>query len=77
MRALAVAVALLGMVDVLQARETDFPRGEALNSAATDRQLATSSAAVSRSDTEKPRRNGRRSHDFSAERFVPDICTGC
>ncbi len=77
MRGVVVAVALLGMVNVLQAKETDLPHGDVRSSAVSTRQLATSSTAVSRSDTEKPRRNGRRSPDFSAERIVPDICTGC
>lgn len=77
MRGVVVGVALLGMINVLQAKETDIPRGDARNSAVPARQLATSSAAVSRSDTEKPRRNGRRSPEFSAERIIPDICTGC
>ncbi|WP_375161429.1 hypothetical protein [Bradyrhizobium sp. RDT46] len=77
MRGIVVAVALLEMANALQARETDFPRGEVRSSAAPVRQLATSSGAASRTDTEKPRRNERKSADFSAERIVPDICTGC
>ena len=77
MRGVVVGVALLGMVNVLQAKETDLPRGELRSSAVPNRQLATSSVAVSRSDIGKPRRNGRPSSDFSAERIVPDICSGC
>jgi|EndMetStandDraft_2_1072991.scaffolds.fasta_scaffold407457_1 hypothetical protein len=81
MKGVVVAVALLGMLNGLQAKETDFPRGEARISAAPARQIATGSAAASRSEFEKPRRIGRSSAnfsaDFSAERIVPDICTGC
>lgn len=77
MRGVVVAVALLGMVNALQAKEADSPGAEVQSSAAPAPQLATNSAAASRSAIEKPRRNGRKSGEFSAERIVPDICTGC
>lgn len=77
MRGVIAAIALLGMVNALQAKEADSPRAEARISAEPARQLATSSVATSRSNAEKVRQTGRRSADFSAERIVPDICRGC
>lgn len=77
MRGVIVAALLFGMTNALQAKEADSPRAEVRSSVAPARQLATSVAAPLRSSAEKVRQNGRRSADFSAERIVPDICTGC
>lgn len=77
MRGFVVAAALWAMINALQAKEAASARAEVRSSVEPTRQLATSSTAASRSDTERPSRNGRRSADFSAERIIPDICTGC
>ena len=77
MRGFAFAAAMLAMVNALQAKEAASPRGEVRSSVEPTRQLATSSNATSRSDAERPSRSARRSADFSAERIIPDICTGC
>lgn len=77
MRGIVLAVALLGMVNALQAKEADSPRGEARNSLEPARQLATSSIGDSRRDAEKSRQTERKSREFSPERLIPDICRGC
>ncbi len=72
MRGIVLAVALLGMVDVLQAKEADTPRGEMRSSAEPARQLATSSVGASRSKAEKSARTERGSRAFSPEREDAD-----
>ena len=77
MRGIVLAVALLGMINTLQAKEADSPRGEARSSVEPARQLATSSIGESRSNVAKSRQTERRSREFSPERLIPDICKGC
>jgi hypothetical protein len=77
MRGLIAAVALLGMVNAVQAKEAATLRSDARSSAVPAGQLATNSAATSRDDAERGRQDRRRGADFSAERIVPSICRGC
>lgn len=77
MKGIVVAALLLGMVNTLQAKEADSPRGEVRSLAEPARQLATSSNTTSVSNAENSRPNRRRGGEFSPGRIVPDICTGC
>lgn len=77
MRGIVLAVALLGMINTLQAKEADSPRGELRSSVEPARQLATSSVGESRSNAERSRQTERKSREFAPERLIPDICRGC
>ena len=77
MKGIVVAAALLGMVNTLQAKEADSPRGEVRSSAKPVGPLATRSGTTSVSNAEKSRPNGRRGGELLPGRIVPDICTGC
>ncbi|KQT26668.1 hypothetical protein ASG57_18835 [Bradyrhizobium sp. Leaf396] len=77
MKGIVVAALLLGMVNTLQAKEADYPRGEVRSLAKPARQLATSSDATSAGNAENSRPNRRRGGELSPGRIVPDICTGC
>ncbi|SFQ28558.1 hypothetical protein SAMN05216330_12339 [Bradyrhizobium sp. Ghvi] len=76
MRTLLVLAALLGMAVSLQAKEVDSPRA-ARSPDATANQIVSNQSGQSPGKPVKTRSDGRKTHDFSAEAIVPDICTGC
>jgi hypothetical protein len=77
MRSLLVAIALLGTINALQAREAEPQRALLRSSAEPARQLVVNSGESARSSAQKSRQEARNGRDFSAERLIPDICRGC
>jgi hypothetical protein len=76
MRTLMVAIALLGMVVSLQAKEADSLRGPR-GSDATVKQFVSDQSGQPRGKPARAKSDRRKDRDFSAEAIVPDICTGC
>ncbi|QQO11860.1 hypothetical protein JJB99_20360 [Bradyrhizobium diazoefficiens] len=78
MRSLLLATILLGMtITALAAKEADTSDAMKRSSVDAARQLVINSDAAPRSKAQEIRRQPRKPADFSAERLIPDICTGC
>lgn len=77
MRSLLLAAILLGtMITALAAKEADTSGATKRSSVDAARQLVINSDAAPRSKAQEIRQP-RKPADFSAERLIPDICTGC
>jgi hypothetical protein len=74
MRALFIAIALLGMAVSLQAKEAD--RFQGLRGETSAKQLVGNYRGEPRGKQARTERDVRK-NSFSAEAVVPDICTGC
>lgn len=78
MRSLALAAILIGTtMTALAAKEADTSGATKRSSVGAARQLVINSDAAPHSKAQEIRRRPRKPADFSAERLVPDICTGC
>ena len=76
MRILVLAAILLGMTMMpLAARQADTSGATRRSSAA--RQLVVNSGAGSPNTAQDSRQRSRKPADFSADRLIPDICSGC
>ena len=76
MRILVLAAILLGMTMMpLAAKQADTSGATKRSSAA--RQLVINSDTASSNKAQESRQHSRKPADFSAERLIPDICSGC
>ena len=76
MRRFLVTAIALWMASELHAKEGSSLRN-ARGSAGTTQQVVVDSGEPSRGCARRTGQQNRESRDFSAERMVPDICTGC
>lgn len=77
MRSLLLAAIVLGTTMTALAKEADTSGATKRSSIDAARQLVINSDAAPRSKAQEIRRQPRKPADFSAERLIPDICTGC
>jgi hypothetical protein len=76
MREFLVIAIALWMASELHAKEGSSLRN-ARGSAGTMQQVVVDSGEPSRGSARRTNQENRKGRDFSAERMVPDICTGC
>lgn len=76
MRSLVLAAILLATTMTALAKEADTSGATKRSSVDAARQLVINSDAAPRSKAQEIRQP-RKPADFSAERLIPDICTGC
>ena len=76
MRRFLVTAIALGMASQLYAKEGNSLRNTR-GSAGTTQQVVVNSGEPSRGSARRTNQENRKGGAFSAERIVPDICTGC